>query len=991
MPRKISPEAFFERANNNVAIEKKKDVVNGKQVLKELQPKTKQNYARALALWDQYEKQNPGVSPNIIETSKDYIMSVALGIEGGYGSVKPGLGTVVQYYKDFTAGWRRARMEEEQENEDKTEEGKKELVKVISPIVTLSTSNFIKYELYNILELPLRKRLRRYGSQIHFLHLGTLWWKNDWFVLPKPRRRPELWALTSAIVFSTSRIGEYIESTCRIGSGRGLRFKGTIFAVFRNKCGNTEFAVQLERDAKCMTFTPDKRPEHALHEGAETRPLFCNPMLVIVAMCIARNAFRDYKSIDEILALEPPEDEQMVHLHWNPSVLELPFFEGSDGKMETASAFGRYLREWGFRAGYNEPPTVHDFRAEGLILTDRNYSQDTRMKQGGQRDPSVYRDHYAANNAGVDGQATFFHDKNHRTDITDLFRSLHITRNPELWQSLPAEKRHELEQSAEFKDVEANLEKFSDNALSKNERKELQARKRKLISEALRKCREEQPARLASKVDAYKKECTGRHRTIFERARKLMPVRDRLASSMFIVATIRSDAGKAVLQDLVELYLQEEEVAFRPGLELDKCHCLRKTDSQSAATRWRHIYSCHRKWLKKDHELVEFCFLCSIWFVDQEGWNVHCQAHLNKPETIPTQCNPLTYGGTLAAPGFCPDCLGNESLPPEIRMQQFLETAEWKDHIHNQHSEDSKSLLCPLHKLHCGESFMALQELQFHLEDVHCVGFRSNLKRARSVGEGRAGPAKRKRVSRRRLSRWKKEDLEYGFVDESNTFRNQTKRSSHSTPAKAPSSTNSGFSPTPEIISDQNVIEDDTPPSSWCGESKNGSDSEDAFSDGANDEDWEFIDDVTISESGEVDVNERNDNFQSINFHEESWLGLRPECASVMRVQLDPALSAHKDEQNEEEEEEEYEVEKILEARILWRKLKYRVKWVGYDDDQKWYNAANFKNSPHKLYNFHKDNPAKPGPSQRLKYWMNCWKEDRDAEDHPDDNKPVDR
>jgi hypothetical protein len=106
-----------------------------------------------------------------------------------------------------------------------------------------------------------------------------------------------------------------------------------------------------------------------LHEGVETRPLFCNPMLVIVAMCMARNAFRDYKSIDEVLALEPPEDEQMIQLHWNPSVRDLPFFEGSDGKMETASAFGRYLREWGFRAGYNEPPTVHDFRAEGLILT----------------------------------------------------------------------------------------------------------------------------------------------------------------------------------------------------------------------------------------------------------------------------------------------------------------------------------------------------------------------------------------------------------------------------------------------------------------------------------------------------------------------------------------------------------------------------------------------------------------------------------------------
>ena len=69
-------------------------------------------------------------------------MSIALGIEGGYGNGKPGLGTVVQYYKDFTAGWRRARMEEEQENEEKNEEGeKKELVKVINPNVTLSTSN----------------------------------------------------------------------------------------------------------------------------------------------------------------------------------------------------------------------------------------------------------------------------------------------------------------------------------------------------------------------------------------------------------------------------------------------------------------------------------------------------------------------------------------------------------------------------------------------------------------------------------------------------------------------------------------------------------------------------------------------------------------------------------------------------------------------------------------------------------------------------------
>jgi len=70
-------------------------------------------------------------------------MTIALRFEGGYGDEKPGLWTVVQYYKDFTAGWRRARREEEQENEKKNEEEEetKGLGKVISPNVTLSTSN----------------------------------------------------------------------------------------------------------------------------------------------------------------------------------------------------------------------------------------------------------------------------------------------------------------------------------------------------------------------------------------------------------------------------------------------------------------------------------------------------------------------------------------------------------------------------------------------------------------------------------------------------------------------------------------------------------------------------------------------------------------------------------------------------------------------------------------------------------------------------------
>lgn len=88
-------------------------------------------------------------------------------------------------------------------------------------------------------------------------------------------------------------------------------------------------------------------------------------------------------------------------------------------------------------------------------------------------------------------------------------------------------------------------------------------------------------------------------------------------------------------------------------------------------------------------------------------------------------------------------------------------------------------------------------------------------------------------------------------------------------------------------------------------------------------------------------------------------------------------------------DDDEYEVERILEARIYCRKLQYRVKWLGYDDDREWYDAANFKNSPHRLHEFHIANANRPGPPKRLDNWVQCWEEDRDAINHPVDNKPL--
>jgi hypothetical protein len=92
--------------------------------------------------------------------------------------------------------------------------------------------------------------------------------------------------------------------------------------------------------------------------------------------------------------------------------------------------------------------------------------------------------------------------------------------------------------------------------------------------------------------------------------------------------------------------------------------------------------------------------------------------------------------------------------------------------------------------------------------------------------------------------------------------------------------------------------------------------------------------------------------------------------------------------QDTADKDDEYEVEEILNARLHYRKLQYRVRWLEYEEDPEWYDASKFKNSPHRLQSFHAANPLHPGPPRRLETWIQCWEEGRDAGNHPDDNKP---
>jgi hypothetical protein len=101
-----------------------------------------------------------------------------------------------------------------------------------------------------------------------------------------------------------------------------------------------------------------------VYEGLEPQPLLINPLLPMLAMCIGSGAFRDYTTVDELFSIPPPPEGEVQVLQWNDP--DTPFFVARSGVIQKASSFSDELRGLGHRAGYVEPPTIHDFRAESL-------------------------------------------------------------------------------------------------------------------------------------------------------------------------------------------------------------------------------------------------------------------------------------------------------------------------------------------------------------------------------------------------------------------------------------------------------------------------------------------------------------------------------------------------------------------------------------------------------------------------------------------------
>ena len=107
----------------------------------------------------------------------------------------------------------------------------------------------------------------------------------------------------------------------------------------------------------------------------DMEPLFANPVLPLLAIALADEAFQDYGTFEEIEAIPPPGDGSLHHIRIKKEMLDIPFFQsvtpnGPTGKIQKAVPFSNRTVALGHRAGYQENIGIHDIRAEVLVRAD---------------------------------------------------------------------------------------------------------------------------------------------------------------------------------------------------------------------------------------------------------------------------------------------------------------------------------------------------------------------------------------------------------------------------------------------------------------------------------------------------------------------------------------------------------------------------------------------------------------------------------------------
>jgi hypothetical protein len=121
---------------------------------------------------------------------------------------------------------------------------------------------------------------------------------------------------------------------------------------------------------------------------------------------------------------------------------------------------------------------------------------------------------------------------------------------------------------------------------------------------------------------------------------------------------------------------------------------------------------------------IHYCYHCFDWVISGE-WDNHCQSHLSTMTS--KRRGTITYCYTLVRPAYCPDCLGEESLPASQRMESWCRDHALWTHMHHHLEKYEWPRTCPdpmcvreaSLRNDTAPRFKDREDLQFHLIDEH--------------------------------------------------------------------------------------------------------------------------------------------------------------------------------------------------------------------------------------------------------------------------------
>ncbi|KAI3341942.1 hypothetical protein F4824DRAFT_495801 [Ustulina deusta] len=745
--RRGPPKRNYMKEQEGVEIDP--SIINNKRVLKNVEDCTEDGYVRQLRNWDDFVAE---FGPRTVESLGDlkeyiYRMGRRMRHDKKPEDTLPQNG-LKAYWKKFTAGYQRERG------------------KIPAEHITMITYAIApRGQIGKLLNMVPDKGPRKHATAAVLIWVGEYLWSLDWKTFKRPCLRVDLWACLSLAAYTAARVSDYIESSARTGTQVGLYYKDTTFILFKNELGNPEFALQSTKFLKGKHPLSSKLPTPNIHEGGTfaRQPLYMNPILFFLAIFCSKGALRDYRGaegLSRLLDLKVGPGQSQVLIHWDLSVLDQPIFSGPSGNILTAKAFSKELREVEIRAGFPDPPSLHCYRAEGLTNVDSNpmYSDTQRQRLAGHDNNHIHQQYYASRNPGIDSQAAYLGVQARGINIGELFRNLEVRWEASLWQSLPAAKLQELRQTEEYQEVEAQISAMSagkrvrrlgasptaptvevkgpdlsssesDGVLAHPDRK-LRRDLRAIEQKALGKFWKEISTQ--AQVGSQSYVCKGVDYP-FSRLRPVLPSCRRLADLLLTDASLRSPAGRAALDALIDLYSSETEV-HRPGLDRSNCSCRKSKSTQE------HVYECK----KRSSPFAEFCFFCNEWFTDSHTWEEHCRCHLEQ-DPLPVELAWAKVESTFL-PGHCPFCLWDSRLAAATRLYQFHCPLKWEEHIR---AHDIAWLeQCPDKR--CCTRGCDAQSFSRHMYDVHRIPLRlfgaagrSSSKRGASAESQGGSPAKK--------------------------------------------------------------------------------------------------------------------------------------------------------------------------------------------------------------------------------------------------------